>query len=812
MAVAEALRPLTAEEVIAIYNAEAFNQGAVDFNKIAQWATEAGYDYKDPKYIEIVTNNGVTPVYNKEGVVTGYNLRGTANLTNTQTINSNVSTVSRGTLNAPATTAVNQSGKMTSSRLAGVGSRLATGAAMVGTAAVCVSAGITLGKTIDSVLYNLNPDFWDSNGMSSLNPETWRQITAGDTSWNADVINMLFGFDDNGNTQAYMDETALAYMAMYMNQQGVFATGEQYYEYTDGGLISGRVYNQGNILYPQPATMYLRYNRDTSVYNSYTPSDSNVICVATKIGSSTLFYWLSDSPFTIDLDNSGSHSTITPQQSTITVDGVTKTYYQTNRTHEIGTSGRTWTIYTPYILNDSAPYYSWSASDIAQILFFGDYISSTPIEGIGDQTGATLPDTTGWNDIDDVLSSLQTQYPGLWNDAITYPVVQPDGTTKNFTYVPVAMPEAMNRTDTQPTSGESTQANPLVNVNTSPESLVQYLTQLLQQPYPETDPNSTDPPTNPPDTGEGSSPTPTVPVGSASSLWKIYHPTQAQIDSFGGWLWSSNFIDQILKIFNNPMEAVIGLHKVYATPVDAGNTTIKVGYLDSQVPSAYIEQQYIYVSCGSINLDEYFGNVLDYSPYTDIQLYLPFIGIVPLDTSDIMRSTISITYGVDVITGACLAMVEISRDGYDAVLYQYSGNCAVQYPISSGSYMGIVSSIISVAGGVAATVASGGAAAPLALGAAGGLLNAHTSVQHSGGFSGNSGAMGCKIPYVIISRPQSKIADNSEAFIGYPTNDYVTIGECDGYIQAESAHVVNVNATDEELNEINNLLLSGIII
>ena len=91
-------------------------------------------------------------------------------------------------------------------------------------------------------------------------------------------------------------------------------------------------------------------------------------------------------------------------------------------------------------------------------------------------------------------------------------------------------------------------------------------------------------------------------------------------------------------------------------------------------------------------------------------------------------------------------------------------------------------------------------------------MNAHTNVQHSGGFSGNAGAMGGKIPYLIITRPQTKVAYNAETMQGYSTNSYTTIGECSGYIRADSVHVINVNATDEEMTEINNLILSGIII
>ena len=106
-----------------------------------------------------------------------------------------------------------------------------------------------------------------------------------------------------------------------------------------------------------------------------------------------------------------------------------------------------------------------------------------------------------------------------------------------------------------------------------------------------------------------------------------------------------------------------------------------------------------------------------------------------------MRSTIHIIYHVDVLTGACLAEVKINRDSAGGTLFQYSGNAAVQYPISSGSYMSIISGIMSLAGGVAGTIATGGAAMPVLLGAGASVGRMHTDISHSGGFSGNAGAM-----------------------------------------------------------------------
>lgn len=757
--------------------------------------------------VEALTGKKVQPCRAYNGDILGYNLVENSTVNASNAINSNTSTISRGTIARPISSTVDAGGKTVIQGLRGVGTKVATGAALVGTAAMCVSAGITLGKMIDGALYNANPDFFDSNGMSTFNPETWRTITAGDDSIGASLLNVLFGFDDDGNAQAYMDENALAYFAAYMNSQGAFETGEIVSDFqpSESGVTLSADYSW---CYPFNTIQLSSVLTHISRTDYTTEYDKPVNYLCWYFPNSTSgnpqpmqFCSCLDEPFTA----TGFHSTV----QSVTINGHTYYYQGSNTNYGYGNYFQP--ITAEFGLN---PKPTISAVDIIKMIYLNDAISSAGVEGIETQEGATTPNTSGWDNYANVLPSLQQQYPDLWNNAIQYPVVQPDGSVKTYNYVPVAMPDTFTRTGTQPESGTATQTETEIIPGTATQELIDELTKILTNPMPrtETELNNPNPPENPTDTGDGSSPISAVPSGSASSLWKIYHPTQAQIDSFGSWLWSPDFVDQVLKIFNDPMQAIIGLHKVYATPVDAGTATIKVGYLDSEVPSAYIEQQYVEVNCGTVNLGEQFGNVFDYSPFTSVQLYLPFVGIVPLNVGDVMRSSISVKYGVDVLTGACLAMVSVSRDMNNAVLYQYSGNCAVQYPISSGSYMGIVSSIISIAGGITATIATGGGAAPIALGAAGAVMGAHTNIQHSGSFSGNSGAMGGKIPYLIITRPQTKVSDRFEEMEGYPTNEYVTVGECSGYVRARAAHVINVNATDEELNQINDLLISGIII
>ena len=690
----------------------------------------------------------------------------------------------------------------------------------------CASAGITLGKTIDSALYNLNPDFWDANGMKSLDPETWNSITNGDDSFAAGLFNTIFGLNpDTGNGQMFMDENALAYLAYWMKTVGVFDAPDITVEtnpdpntFTDANVpmylsvgsyrIKGRT-NGGR----EREYVFIDATDSSTKYVVFYNVDSRDYYM---IGSSLISG--EHTVYEYDYENGSliyTGQTTHNYRYTSTYNGKATNYFSSDN----GTS-----IYVyDSVPTASAGYRQHKTTSQNAWLMMYNSVGGTSIEGIGNQDNATLPDVSNWNDVPSTLQSLQNQYPDLWNNAVPNTIVQPDGSTKTITYVPVAMPNANGQWDTQPTSGNSTQTNPQVQPqpNPTPENndLLKLLLQLITMPEPQPDTETqtqTKPQPNvpnPPTTGDGDSPTPTPISGSASALWSVYHPTQAQVNSFGAWLWTGDIITQIQQVLQNPMEGIITLHKVFAMPVDSGSGTIVVGRLDSQVPSATVNQQYVTVDCGSVNCSEYFGTVFDYQPYTDISLYLPFIGIVPLNVDDVMRSSIHVVYGVDVFTGACLAMVEISRDGFTVNMYQYSGVASVEYPLTGSVHSGLISGLLGIAGGVVASVASGGITAPAALAAVGGAASASKSRNsRASSFSGNSGAMGIKIPYLIIERPQIKMAETFPSLSGYPTNYSCKLKDCSGHVVVKYVHVEGINATDNELSQIESILKDGVII
>lgn len=732
--------------------------------------------------------------------------------------NSNVTAIQRGRVVQPYNATVTD-GKVNLSGAPASGSFGTNAAYFLGEVnqAVCAAqVGIMLGKVIDSTLYNANPDFWDSNGMGSLNPETWNSITHGDDSLGATLFNMVFGLNpDTNKGQAYIDQNAFAYMALFMAQNGLFSS--------EGGSIESRP-----LTFPSDVDAYLpcslsvltRY-QTTSSGNHYSRTYvTDVPCIYFTNGLRAILIFYSNARanatlrrITTNLDTgevSYTDTTVGTQASPYTFDNksVYYAYFSDTLTGSVtATTGGNVISANPSNIADA------TRNHLAWLALYNS-VSGRP-EGISDQPNAVLPNISAWDDIASTLQSLQNQFPNIWNDSITYNQIQPDGSLKPTTYVPVGWPNTVTNpwTDTQPTTDNqpTTQTQPQIDLDTLVDTQTSPLTRTLTQtPTPNPNPDL-DVPQNPNDTGDGSSPTPIPPTGSASALWSVYHPTQAQVNSFGAWLWSNDFVDQLLKVFQNPMEAIISLHKVFISPIDAGSTTIHAGYLDSEVPSNYVTQQYVYKDCGYVNCYEVFGNVFDYVG-TSVSLYLPFIGIVPLNVDEVMRSTIHVTYGCDLFTGAILVQVEISRDGNNVVMYQYGGDGGVQYPVSGSRSSGFLTGLAATIG-AAASIATGGAALPAFAAAFGGsVMSAQKQVQHSGGFSGNSGAMGGKIPYLIIERPQTKVAQLFPTLSGYPTNISGKLSDFEGQVVVSDVHVEGMTATDTELSMIEDLLKEGVLL
>ena len=776
-----------------------YGAGSDQWYTMYAWTTHSGEEIASI----LRQTPGVNVVVNEAGEFVGWEMSAGASTMSAaeasaaaaaNAVNSNALTAEAAsatlTIPANATTIGGAAGtaEMTSGATAvATGSRVATIAGHVGTWLVGAGVGLKLGVWLDAGLYRAGT-YFNWGDMEAYNPENWKDYK---------IANWLYdysGYDDfichfnADNEQLYVDEKVFAMAAKFMYEQGFF----------DGETVT----NSGvpDSYYGDPSTVPNKILVETDplvLIDTHSPYDefrelrlvegSDVKVAFCNCVVNDCFLFVSENPFRYEqfsVQSGGSYGTFV-EGAEVTIDG--HTFYR---------ASTTWGI-DPSLVRQNFPGAHWN--DLMTLMYFGEYDEGR--EGVNKY--ATTPNLEGLVDLDDILNALKAQYPDLFNQAIKQGTLNDDGTITDHYYVPIGLPSGG-------TEGEPvTDPDHPGQVDPDNPTMVEQIVKIIQ-------PTPTPTPEPPPDPGTGRGNTPVVvpPTGTASALFKIYNPTAAEITSFGAWLWSSNFVDQLLKIFNDPMQAIISLHKIYATPHIGGRSNIKVGYLDSGVASNWVDEQYMDIDCGSVTLNEQTATILDYAPFVDIRIYLPFVGIVSLDVADVMRGTIGVKYRVDVLTGTLIATVSITRDaGAGGVIYQYTGSCAESFPLSSGSYMGIVTGILGIAAGVAGTIATGGAAAPALLGGAAGLTAMHTKVEHSNGFAGNAGALACKKPYLIISRSQSALSGGIAENVGFPANSLVRLSQCTGYTRVKAVHLSGIDgATDTELKEIETILKSGVII
>lgn len=357
-------------------------------------------------------------------------------------------------------------------------------------------------------------------------------------------------------------------------------------------------------------------------------------------------------------------------------------------------------------------------------------------------------------------------------------------------------------------------------VSTRVDRLKELLNRAYSEPTNYTDPyaswgESTDEGGNGTDTDISDDiPIPNLPTDgvSTSGFISLYSPTLSQLKSLGSYLWSSDFIDNIKKLMNNPFEGIIGLIKIPTSVLVSGNTTCKIGNVDTGVTMRSVNRAYVDVNCGSIEISKKWGAYLDYSPYTNIEIYLPYIGNRQLDVDLVMGHTVSVKYRVEVSSGACLCMIAVDN----SIRYQYSGNCGAPIPINASNWSNVYQSLISSATMIGGAMV-GGASTPtlvgMALGGASNVARSNVHVEHgSTNIQGNVGWLGVQYPYIIITRPRQCLPSKQNKYVGYPNYTTVKLSELSGYTEVDTLYANNFSGTDTEYNELITILKGGVII
>jgi len=286
-------------------------------------------------------------------------------------------------------------------------------------------------------------------------------------------------------------------------------------------------------------------------------------------------------------------------------------------------------------------------------------------------------------------------------------------------------------------------------------------------------------------------------------LTSTFHMTKERLVQLGQFLWGSSIFDEFSLINNNPIENIISCK---AIPYAISGTTqeITLGNVKTGVNGEKISQNFSKQTIGSVAIAEHYKNFLDYAPYTNVIIYLPYIGFKELDASLVMGKTLRIEYTLDVITGGCLAQIYVGK----IRLYEFTGNIGVDISITASNRAQVESAYINAGVGVVSSAMSGNVT-----GAVNSIIGAATSQYHYSG-TGNPSpscvASTNRTCYVVIDRPQYQPLKAFNHTRGRMCCLSKTIGNLKGYTVCDgNIDISGISATDEEKDEIVNILSTG---
>ena len=344
-------------------------------------------------------------------------------------------------------------------------------------------------------------------------------------------------------------------------------------------------------------------------------------------------------------------------------------------------------------------------------------------------------------------------------------------------------------------------------------------------------------PTNPTDDGGGDGDNesddmdlPEVQVSPTNTFSRLSCCTISELNELSNFLFTATFYDNIKLLTNNPLES---LCTVMYYPFDVLNhSTCGVAHnltlTNVSTPATVydLDVSYnMYLDMGHIDVNPYYGSYLDYSPNTEIELYLPYRGYVNLPTNDIIGRQLSVKYMIDFYSGnatilvfADTKLVHISNAqvGINIPISQSNANSrAISLTTAAVGAVGAIAggAIGGAAGGLAgAAIGAGQAAGANAIPTANRIFNAaQNHVDKGGSFGGVGWLYAPQVCSLIFNRPILAEPTAYKTMNGYSTSFSGLVSSYSGFLQADSISGTT-GATDEENNMIFNLLRNGIYV
>lgn len=213
----------------------------------------------------------------------------------------------------------------------------------------------------------------------------------------------------------------------------------------------------------------------------------------------------------------------------------------------------------------------------------------------------------------------------------------------------------------------------------------------------------------------------------------------------------------------------------------------------------------------NIDIQEKYQNYLDIET-TSLVIYLPFVGFNNLDIKDFLGKKLSLMARFDTISGTIVYTVASVVGNNTNILYHFQGNCQEQLPFSEDAFAGLLRTTMGVVSQTAIGFAAGKEAGA-GLNAVNSIMSvANQEPRIAGSFTANSGFLCGLTPYLLLRRKKDIVPSILPELNGIPANTAVVLGQCKGITKVLEVDLKGIDAFDNELDELKQLLAEGVLV
>lgn len=312
------------------------------------------------------------------------------------------------------------------------------------------------------------------------------------------------------------------------------------------------------------------------------------------------------------------------------------------------------------------------------------------------------------------------------------------------------------------------------------------------------------------------------------------------------FMTSSAFTAVVAKIFNNPADYVATMRVYPFNVVDPATTvpktTMTAGGVTFHKVDGTADPPNIMVYSLSPSPSATFYNVLldggslplirppfedtgftgkdfrNHPPYVNVKMWVPFVGMVDVDPSLVWYTQPKLRYQVDFTTGESVWVIYTGSESDAVILNSGTVTLGINMPIGqNNASSAALNGFMSTVGSVLALAATKGASAigtvGAAVGGASALMNAGKVTGSAGTCSGGIGDLySDRVFTCIIERRETRYPENIAHTYGLPSMKTRQISTLSGYTKVAEVHPEGIPCTNAELEEIESLLKTGVLL